>query len=71
MKILIIEDEELAVKKLHKTLLSVDKDIEVIGTTDCIEMSVQWLRNNPAPDLILMDIELLDGQVLKYSTALK
>ncbi|HNP20827.1 MAG TPA: LytTR family DNA-binding domain-containing protein [Panacibacter sp.] len=62
MKILIIEDEELAVKKLHKTLLSVDKDIEVIGTTDCIEMSVQWLRNNPAPDLILMDIELLDGQ---------
>lgn len=62
MKILIIEDEELAVKKLQKTLLSVDKDIEVIGTTDCIETSVEWLKSNPAPDLILMDIELLDGQ---------
>lgn len=62
MKILIIEDEELAVKKLQKTLQSVDKDAEVIGTTDCISTSVEWLKGNPAPDLILMDIELLDGQ---------
>lgn len=62
MKILIIEDEELAVKKLQKTLLSVDESIEVIGNTDSIASSVEWLSNNNAPDLILMDIELLDGQ---------
>jgi two-component system, LytTR family, response regulator LytT len=62
MKILIVEDEELAVKKLHKMLISLDKDIEVIANTDSIASSVEWLENNAAPDLILMDIELLDGQ---------
>lgn len=62
MKILIIEDEELAVKKLQKTLSAVEENAEVIGITDSIKNSVEWLKNNPAPDLILMDIELLDGQ---------
>ncbi len=62
MKIFIVEDEELAVKKLQKTLLTIDKDIEVIGTADSIATSVEWLENNTSPDLILMDIELLDGQ---------
>lgn len=62
MKVLIIEDEDLAVKKLQKTLLSVDESAEVVGITDSIRGSVEWLENNPAPDLILMDIELADGQ---------
>lgn len=62
MKVLIIEDEELAVKKLRKTLESVDSSAEVVGTTDSIRSSVNWLQQNPAPDLILMDIELADGQ---------
>ncbi|HTE09467.1 MAG TPA: LytTR family DNA-binding domain-containing protein [Chitinophagaceae bacterium] len=62
MKILIIEDEELAVKKLQKTLASTAADAEVVGTTDSIKSSVEWLQQNPAPDLILMDIELADGQ---------
>jgi two-component system response regulator LytT len=62
MKILIIEDEELAVKKLEKTLAGVDASAEIIGTADSIKSSVEWLESNPAPDLILMDIELADGQ---------
>lgn len=62
MKVLIIEDEELAVKKLRKTLESVDSTAEVVGTADSIRSSVNWLQQNPAPDLILMDIELADGQ---------
>lgn len=62
MKILIIEDEELAVKKLHKMLISLDKDIDVVANTDSIASSVEWLENNDKPDLVLMDIELLDGQ---------
>jgi two-component system, LytTR family, response regulator LytT len=62
MKVLIIEDEELAVKKLRKTLQSVDASAEVVGVADSIRSSVSWLENNPAPDLILMDIELADGQ---------
>jgi DNA-binding LytR/AlgR family response regulator len=62
MKILIVEDEELAVKKLQKTLLAVDESAEVIGVTDSIKGTVEWLQNSPAPDLVLMDIELADGQ---------
>ena len=62
MKVLIIEDEELAVKKLQKTLASVDAGAEVVGVADSIRSSVNWLQTNPAPDLILMDIELADGQ---------
>ena len=62
MKILIVEDEELAVKKLQKTLATVDPEANVVGTTDSIKSTVQWLKENPKPDLILMDIELADGQ---------
>ena len=62
MKVFIVEDEELAVKKLRKTLESVDSTAEVVGIADSIRSSVNWLQNNPAPDLILMDIELCDGQ---------
>ncbi|MBS1744278.1 MAG: response regulator transcription factor [Bacteroidetes bacterium] len=62
MKILIVEDEELAVKKIQKTLASVDESAIVIGVTDSIQSTVNWLAANEAPDLILMDIELADGQ---------
>jgi two-component system, LytTR family, response regulator LytT len=62
MKVLIIEDEELAVKKLQKTLAAVDASAEVVGIADSIKGSVEWLQENPSPDLILMDIELADGQ---------
>jgi two-component system, LytTR family, response regulator LytT len=59
---LIIEDEELAVEKLSKTIHAVDDQTEIIGVTGSIESSVSWLQKNPAPDIILMDIELSDGQ---------
>jgi DNA-binding LytR/AlgR family response regulator len=62
MKVFIIEDEELAAKKLQKTLQAVDPTAEVVGLADSIRSSVSWLENNPTPDLILMDIELADGQ---------
>lgn len=62
MKVLIVEDEDLAVKKLQKTLAAIDNTIEVTGITDSISGTLDWLQDNPSPDLILMDIELADGQ---------
>lgn len=62
MKILIIEDEELAVKKIRKLLNAVEPMAEVVGEADSIAASVEWLQTHPSPDLILMDIELADGQ---------
>jgi DNA-binding LytR/AlgR family response regulator len=62
MKILIVEDEDLAVKKITKTLRDVDATAEIVGITDSIDATSSWLQSNAAPDLILMDIELSDGQ---------
>ncbi|HVX50505.1 MAG TPA: LytTR family DNA-binding domain-containing protein [Chitinophagaceae bacterium] len=62
MNILIVEDEDLAVKKLQKTLAAVDDTAVVVGIADSIKGTVEWLKVNQCPDLILMDIELSDGQ---------
>jgi two-component system response regulator LytT len=62
MNILIVEDEELAVRKLQKTLAEVDNTAIVVGVAESIESAVEWLQSNDTPDLILMDIELADGQ---------
>jgi DNA-binding LytR/AlgR family response regulator len=62
MKVLIVEDEELAVKKLQKILLAVDNRADIVGVTGSIKDTVEWLQENQQPDLILMDIELSDGQ---------
>lgn len=62
MKILIVEDEELAAKKLQKILVALDPELRVEGVTDSIRSTVEWLKEHTQPDLILMDIELADGQ---------
>jgi two-component system, LytTR family, response regulator LytT len=62
MKILIIEDEQLAARKLKKLVTEIEPTADIMGMTDSIETSVEWLEANPTPDLILMDIELADGQ---------
>lgn len=62
MKVLIVEDEELAVKKLQKMLAAVEPDIEIVGVAESIKSAVNWFGENAPPDLVLMDIELADGQ---------
>ena len=62
MQVYIIEDEPLTLERLQTQLQEIDLSIQVAGTADSIAASVQWLQQNPPPDLILMDIELADGQ---------
>ncbi len=62
MRILIIEDEALAAKRLKTVILEYDPDIQVLDVIDSVEDAVYWLGNNPPPDLIFMDIMLADGQ---------
>ena len=67
MNVFIIEDEELAVRKLTRLLQEVDSSLTLVGTAPSVRASVKWLDENKpgqpmAPDLILMDIELADGQ---------
>lgn len=62
LNILIVEDEDLAARKLKKMLFEIDPEMCCVGISDCITTSVNWLKAHGEPDLILMDIELADGQ---------
>lgn len=61
MNILIIEDEPLAVQRLETLIAEIVQQGNIVGRIDSVKKSVQWLTTNPAPDLILMDIQLADG----------
>ncbi|MFY0600171.1 MAG: response regulator transcription factor [Cyclobacteriaceae bacterium] len=61
MKVLIIEDEAPAFRRLQKLLEEIDPDIEIIDVLDSVEDSVKWLKNHNSPDLIFSDIQLSDG----------
>ena len=61
MKILIIEDEQAAVRRLEKLLRDIDPQVEIITALSSIESAVEWLQHYPAPDIMLMDIHLADG----------
>jgi DNA-binding LytR/AlgR family response regulator len=62
MNILIVEDEALLAKKLQNLVLRLEPNAHIVGVTNSIESTTAWLKTNAAPDLILMDIELADGQ---------
>lgn len=61
MKVLIIEDERPASKKLIRMLKEADTRMEVTNTLVSVEQSVNWFLENQRPDLIFMDIQLEDG----------
>lgn len=61
MKLLIIEDEAPAFRRLQKLLTEINPDHEIVEVIDSVEDSVNWLKNHQTPDLIFMDIQLSDG----------
>lgn len=61
MKVLIIEDEAPAFRRLQKILEELEPTIEIVEVLDSVEESVKWLKNHNIPDLIFMDIQLSDG----------
>ena len=61
MKVLIIEDEKPAADKLKRMLTEKIEDIIILDSLDTVESSINWFLNNPAPDIIFMDIQLGDG----------
>jgi two-component system, LytTR family, response regulator LytT len=61
MNILIVEDETAAYENLLEIINEVNPAIKVVGYTESVRQTVQWLKENQRPDLILMDIHLSDG----------
>lgn len=60
MRVIIIEDEELAAERLAKMLAETAPGTEVIARPGSVKESVKWLTSNKA-DLIFLDIQLSDG----------
>jgi DNA-binding LytR/AlgR family response regulator len=61
MKLLIVEDEIAAARRLQKMLQTFEPASEVLAVCDSIVSSEQWFTKNQQPDLIFMDIQLADG----------
>lgn len=61
MKILIVEDEPLAAAQLAMQLAALRPAAKIVQVCDTIKSTVEWLQNNPAPDLAFFDIQLGDG----------
>ena len=61
MRIVIIEDEKPAAQKLQKAIIKCNGNIEVAAILNSTKDATAWLRENPLPELIFMDIELSDG----------
>lgn len=60
LKVLIVEDEELAAMRLKSLLEEVQLEMEVVARTESVVESVGWLNQNEV-DLIFLDIHLSDG----------
>ena len=61
MKILIIEDEKPAAKRLTKLINQFRPDCMILEVLDSVEGAIEWLETFKSPDLIFMDIQLADG----------
>ncbi len=61
IKVLLIEDEEPAALRLQKLISKLAPNFEIIDCIDSVSNAVQWFETNPAPNLLLLDIQLADG----------
>ena len=60
MRIVIVEDEEFAARRLNNMIHEYDPTIEVAARLESVEESIEWFKNNEHPNLIFLDIHLED-----------
>ncbi len=61
MRILIIEDEAPAFRRLQNILSQHHPDFEIVDVLDSVSESLKWFQNHQPPDLVFSDIQLSDG----------
>ncbi|MDR2270306.1 MAG: LytTR family DNA-binding domain-containing protein, partial [Sphingobacterium sp.] len=61
MNILIIEDEIKAARSLENLILNLRPGSRILAKIQSVEGAIDYLSNNPSPELIFMDIQLSDG----------
>lgn len=61
MNIVIFEDEKHNAERLIHLLKKTGRDITISAVISSVTEGIEWLSNNNTADLILMDIQLSDG----------
>jgi DNA-binding LytR/AlgR family response regulator len=61
MKIVIIEDEAFAARRLENLVKEYNPDYQVVAKLESVSESVEWFQNNDEPNLIFLDIHLEDN----------
>ena len=61
MTIIILEDERHNRRLLFDMIRKIRPGWKIAGAFESVKDTIAWLKNNPSPDLIFMDIQLTDG----------
>lgn len=61
MRVLIVEDEQIAADRLIRLISEIDKSIEIVEHLDSVKSTISWFGKNDEPDLLFLDIQLADG----------
>ena len=64
MNIIILEDEELAARRLESMIKQFDEKINNMAKIESVEEAIVWFKTNPEPDLIFLDIHYCNIEVL-------
>lgn len=62
MKVLIVEDEQLAAERLEQMIQAFDPSIEIVGPFDTVKESSEVIQRTTDLDVLFMDIQLADGK---------
>jgi len=72
MKIVVFEDEMLTANHIVRLIRQYDPGYHIAAVIDSVEGGVEWFTNRTTdPDLILMDIQLTDGNSFELFNRLK
>lgn len=65
MKVIIIEDENAAVRNLKALLQEIKPETDLVATLDSIASVLDWFQVHSMPDMLFMDIHLADGSAFE------
>jgi len=71
MNVLIVENEKPAIAGLSGLLKKIDSTVNIVGTTESVESTINWFQHNPTPELVFMDIQLDDGLCFEVFETIK
>jgi DNA-binding LytR/AlgR family response regulator len=61
MRVVIIEDEKPAARRLSRQVEELLPAVRILQVLDSVSSAVDWFESHSAPELIFMDIQLADG----------